>query len=196
VVDVNSGNKSNQEDNQEMTALKVNLEAAAEVARQLRLRDMGGIIVVDFIDMRKVENRKKVYDRIKEEMQDDRSKHTVLPLSKFGLLQITRQRVRPELNIATREVCPTCSGTGQITAAISIADQIEKTVDHILTGQNEKKIVLTLHPYIHAYYTQGIISKQVKWFFKYMKWVKMIEDSSLALTEYSILNGMGEPIEI
>ncbi len=138
VIDVNSGNKSNQEDNQETTALKVNLEAASEVARQLRLRDMGGIIVVDFIDMRKSENRKKVYDRIKEVMKDDRSKHTVLPLSKFGLLQITRQRVRPELNIATREVCPTCNGTGQITAAISIADQIEKTLDHILTAQNEK----------------------------------------------------------
>ena len=195
VVDVNSGNKSNQEDNQEMTALKVNLEAASEVARQLRLRDMGGIIVVDFIDMRKAENRKKVYDRIKEEMKDDRSKHTVLPLSKFGLLQITRQRVRPELNIATREVCPTCNGTGKITAAISIADQIEKTLDHVLTGQNDKKITVTLHPYIYAYYTRGIISKRVKWYFKYMKWVNLIEDSSLALTEYSVLNSMGETIE-
>ncbi len=196
VVDVNSGNKSNQEDNQEMTALKVNLEAASEVARQLRLRDMGGIIVVDFIDMRKAENRKKVYDRIKEEMKDDRSKHTVLPLSKFGLLQITRQRVRPELNIATREVCPTCNGTGKITAAISIADQIEKTLDHVLTGQNDKKITVTLHPYIYAYYTRGIISKRVKWYFKYMKWVNLIEDSSLALTEYSVLNSMGETIEV
>lgn len=195
VIDVNSGNKSNQEDNQEMTALKVNLEAAAEVARQLRLRDMGGIIVVDFIDMRRSENRKKVYDRIKEVMKDDRSKHTVLPLSKFGLLQITRQRVRPELNIATRELCPTCNGTGQITAAISIADQIEKTLDHILTAQNERKITVTLHPYIHAYFTRGIFSKRVKWYLKYLKWVNLIEDSSLALTEYSVLNNRGEFIE-
>lgn len=195
VIDVNSGNKSNQEDNQETTALKVNLQAAEEVARQLRLRDMGGIIVVDFIDMRKAENRKKVYDRIKEVMKDDRSKHTVLPLSKFGLMQITRQRVRPELNIATREVCPTCNGTGQITAAISIADQIEKTLDHILTAHNEKKIIVTLHPYIYAYFTKGIISRRVKWYLKYLKWVHLIEDNSLALTEYSVLNSRGEMIE-
>ena len=196
VIDVNSGNKSNQEDNQETTALKVNLQAAEEIARQLRLRDMGGIIVVDFIDMRKAENRKKVYDRIKEEMKDDRSKHTVLPLSKFGLMQITRQRVRPELNITTREVCPACNGTGQISAAISIADQIEKTIDHLLTSQNEKKITVTLHPYIHAYFTKGIMSKRFKWYMKYMKWVNLIEDNSLTLSEYSVLNGQGELIEI
>ncbi len=195
VIDVNSGNKSNQEDDQETTALKVNLEAAAEMARQLRLRDMGGIIVVDFIDMRKAENRRKVYDRIKQEMKNDRSKHTVLPLSKFGLLQITRQRVRPELNIMTREVCPSCGGTGQITAAISIADQIEKTLDYILSSQNEKKITVTLHPYLNAYFTKGIFSKRVKWYLKYLKWVNMIEDNSLALTEYSVLNSRGEMIE-
>lgn len=195
VIDVNSGNKSNQEDDQETTALKVNLEAAAEVARQLRLRDMGGIIVVDFIDMRRSENRRKVYDRIKEEMKNDRSKHTVLPLSKFGLLQITRQRVRPELNIATREVCPSCNGTGQISAAISIADQLEKTLDFILTSQNEKKITVSLHPYLYAYFTKGIFSKRVKWYLKYLKWVNMIEDTSLALTEFSVLNNRGEMIE-
>lgn len=195
VIDVNSGNKSNQEDNQETTALKVNLQAAEEVARQLRLRDMGGIIVVDFIDMRRAENRRKVYDRMKEVMKDDRSKHTVLPLSKFGLMQITRQRVRPELNISTREVCPSCNGTGQITAAISIADQLGKTVDHILTSQNEKKITITLHPYLYAYFTRGIFSKRVKWYLKHLKWVHMIEDSSLGLTEYSVLNSHGEPIE-
>ncbi len=195
VIDVNSGNKSNQEDDQETTALKVNMEAATEVARQLRLRDMGGIIVVDFIDMRRSENRRKVYDKIKEVMKADRSKHTVLPLSKFGLLQITRQRVRPELNIATREVCPTCGGTGQISAAISIADQIEKTLDYILTSQNEKKITVSLHPYLFAFFTKGIFSKRVKWYLKYLKWVQLVEDSSLGLTEYNVLNNRGELIE-
>lgn len=196
VIDVNSGNKSNNEDDQETTALKVNLEAAAEVARQLRLRDMGGIIVVDFIDMRRSENRKKVYDRIKQEMKDDRSKHTILPLSKFGLLQITRQRVRPELNIATREVCPTCGGTGQISAAIMISDQVEKIIDHLLGAQNEKKITLSLHPFLYAYFTRGIFSKRVKWYFKYLKWVSLVEDSSMAITEYRVLNSRGELIEI
>jgi len=107
VIDVNSGNKSTSETDQESTALKVNMEAAAEIARQLRLRDMGGIIVIDFIDMRKLEHKRVVYEHMKEAMKTDRSKYTILPLSKFGLMQITRQRVRPELNIATREVCPT-----------------------------------------------------------------------------------------
>lgn len=194
VVDVNSGNKSNREDNQENTALNVNLEAAGEVARQLRLRDMGGIIVVDFIDMRKAENRKKVFDRIKMEMKDDRSKHTVLPLSKFGLLQITRQRVRPELNIATREVCPSCGGSGQISASIMIADQIENTVDLVMKNQNEGKLTLSLHPFLHSYFTKGIVSKRMSWYFKYQKWVNLIEDSSLAITEYNILNDRGELI--
>lgn len=195
VIDVNSGNKSNQEVDQESTALAVNLKAAGEIARQLRLRDMGGIIVVDFIDMRKADNRKKVYDKIREEMKQDRSKHTVLPLSKFGLLQITRQRVRPELNITTKEECPTCNGTGAITAAISVADQVEKTVEHILTSQNDKKISLMVHPYLHAYFTKGVFSRRVKWYFKHMKWVNMVEDSSLALTDYSILNASGEEVE-
>ena len=110
---MNSGNKSNAESDQEKTALRVNLESAKEIARQLRLRDMGGIIVIDFIDMRRVENKKQLFQKMKEEMKTDRSKFTILPLSKFGLMQITRQRVRPELNIATREVCPSCGGSGK-----------------------------------------------------------------------------------
>ncbi|MDH5382527.1 MAG: Rne/Rng family ribonuclease, partial [Cyclobacteriaceae bacterium] len=128
VIDVNSGNKSSKEEDQEGTALSVNIEAAKEIARQLRLRDMGGIIVVDFIDLRKAENKKKVYDVMKEEMKEDRSKFTVLPLSKFGLMQITRQRVRPEMNIKTREVCPACEGTGKVTATILVSDQIEANI--------------------------------------------------------------------
>ncbi|MFT5640523.1 MAG: ribonuclease G [Cyclobacteriaceae bacterium] len=196
VVDVNSGNKSNSEDDQETTALKVNLEAATEVARQLRLRDMGGIIVIDFIDLRKADNRKMIYDRMKEEMKDDRSKHTILPLSKFGLMQITRQRVRPELNIKTREVCPTCAGTGQIAAAIMIAEQIEETIGHIFANQNEKKLTLAVHPFLNAYYTKGIISRRVKWFFTYKRWIKVVEDSSLAITEYNVLNSQGELMEL
>jgi ribonuclease G len=196
VIDVNSGNKSNREENQEATALTVNLEAAKEVARQLRLRDMGGIIVVDFIDMRKADNKKKVFQKMKEEMQHDRSKHTILPLSKFGLMQITRQRVRPELNIKTKEVCPTCNGSGSITASIVIADQIENTIEYFFTKQNEKKLTLSVHPYLYAYFTKGLISMKLKWFFKYLKWVKVIEDSSLAILEYKFLNQNGEEIQI
>lgn len=195
VIDVNSGNKSNREDDQETTALTVNLEAAKEIARQLRLRDMGGIIVIDFIDMRKSENKRLLHNKLKEEMDGDRSKHTILPLSKFGLMQITRQRVRPELNITTKEQCPTCGGSGSITASIIVADQVEKDLEYFFTKQNEKKLAISLHPYLYAYFKNGIFSRRYKWFLKYMKWVDLVEDSSLAITEYNFINKNGEVIQ-
>ncbi|MCV9388540.1 Rne/Rng family ribonuclease [Reichenbachiella ulvae] len=196
VIDVNSGNKSNAEDNQESTALKVNMDAAKEIARQLRLRDMGGIIVIDFIDMRKVENKKLLFQKMKDEMKTDRSKFTVLPLSKFGLMQITRQRVRPELNIKTREVCPSCNGSGKITASILVTDQIEKDIEHLMTKQNEKKLTIALHPYLYAYFTSGLVSRRMKWYFKYKRWISLAEDSSKAILEYNFINGLGEEIAL
>ncbi len=196
VIDVNSGNKSNNEEDQEATALSVNLEAASEIARQLRLRDMGGIIVIDFIDMKKAENRKAVYDHIRDDMKSDRAKHTILPLSKFGLMQITRQRVKPELNIVTREVCPSCNGTGKISASITITDQVESDLDYILTKQNEKKLSLYLHPYVHAFFTKGIYSKQWKWYFKYHRWITLVKDSSLGIVDYRFMNRNNEEIKL
>lgn len=196
VVDVNSGNKSNNEGSQEDTALHTNLEAAKEIARQLRLRDMGGIIVIDFIDMRKAEHKKQLFDVIREEMKGDRSKFTVLPLSKFGLMQITRQRVRPEINIVTREVCPTCHGTGTIQPSILISDTIETNLDYLLTKQNEQKVTLVLHPYLHAYFTQGFPSARLKWLFKHKAWVNILKDSSLALSDFKFRDQYGEEIEI
>ncbi len=196
VIDVNSGNKSNREESQETTALSVNLEAAKEVARQFRLRDMGGIIVVDFIDMRGIDNKKLIYNKVKEEMESDKAKHTILPLSKFGLMQITRERVRPQMNIATKEVCPTCNGSGKIEASILVTDKIEEHVRYLFDNQNEKKLVLALHPFLYAYYTKGFISKRMKWYFKYKRSVELIKDSSLAITEYKFLNPDGEEIEL
>jgi ribonuclease G len=197
VIDVNSGNKSTREESQETTALSVNLEAAKEIARQLRLRDMGGIIVVDFIDMRSQDGRKLIYKTMKDEMgNNDRAKHTVLPLSKFGLMQITRERVRPQMNIITKEVCPACNGTGSITASILITDQIEQHIEHLFVKQNETELVLALHPFLYAYYTKGIISKRVKMFFKYKRWVKIVKDSSLGITEFHFLNKDGEEIDV
>jgi ribonuclease G len=196
VIDVNSGNKSNREENQETTALSVNIEAAKEIARQLRLRDMGGIIVVDFIDMRHADNKRIIFNTMKEAMDADRAKHTVLPLSKFGLMQITRERVRPQMNIITKEVCPTCNGTGSIVASILITDQIEQHLDHLFIKQNESNLTLALHPFLYAYYTRGIISKRMKFFFKYKKWVSLVKDSSLGITEFHFLNKDGEEIEI
>jgi ribonuclease G len=196
VIDVNSGNKSNSEKNQETTALNVNMEAAKEIARQLRLRDMGGIIVIDYIDMRNAENKKKIFSAMKEEMKLDRSKFTILPLSKFGLMQITRQRVRPELSMPVQESCPTCNGTGKVSATILVSDNIEKNLDFILSKQNEKKLTLAVHPYLYAYFKQGFFSIRMKWFYKYHKWVNLEMDSSLSISDFRFLNAMGEEIEI
>jgi ribonuclease G len=196
VIDVNSGNKSNREENQETTALSVNVEAAKEIARQLRLRDMGGIIVIDFIDMKSLDNKKLIYKVMKEEMIDDKAKSTVLPLSKFGLMQITRERVRPQMSIVTREVCPTCNGTGKITASILISDLIEKNIEHLLVKQNEKNLVLAIHPYLHAYFTKGMISQRMRWYFKYKRWISLVKDTSMAIIEYKFLNKEGEEIQL
>ncbi|KUG06318.1 Rne/Rng family ribonuclease [Solirubrum puertoriconensis] len=196
VIDVNSGNKSNQQSDQEATALMVNLAAAKEVARQLRLRDMGGIVVVDFIDMRSGESRKKVEDTVQQIMARDRAKFTILPITKFGLMQITRQRVRPEQNIITTEVCPTCGGTGKITASILVTDEIDLSIDELLVNQNHAGLTLYVHPFLHAYYTKGLVSKQMKWYLKYYKWVKVVKDTSLGLTDYRIQDERGEDIEL
>ncbi len=196
VIDVNSGNKSNSEADQEATALSVNREAAKEIARQLRLRDMGGIIVIDFIDMKKAENKKAIQDIMKDEMRTDRSKYTILPLTKFGLMQITRQRVRPEMNVITAENCPACGGTGKITASIAISDVIEHHLEHILEKQNEKKPTIILHPFLYAYFSKGFPSKRMKWFFKYKTWVNLIQDTSFGISDFKFLNDHNEPIEL
>src|SRR5690606_1068507 len=140
VFDVNSGNQAKSDHTQEQNALEVNLEAATEVARQLRLRDMGGIIVVDFIDMHSAEIRKKLFDRIRDEMKLDRAKHNILPPSKFGLIQITRQRLRPEVAVEVLETCPSCGGTGEVEPSILVVDQLENTLRFILKEQNQKDI--------------------------------------------------------
>jgi ribonuclease G len=196
VIDVNSGNKSVEEKDQESTALKTNLVAAKEIARQLQLRDMGGIIVIDFIDMRRTENKRNLYQSMKDFMKFDRSKFTILPLSKFGLMQITRQRVRPELSIKTIEICPSCGGSGKIAPSILIADQIERDLDYLLTKQNENDITISLHPYLYAYFTAGRISRRMKWFIKYKRWVRLIQDTSLPITDFVFANKQGDRIEL
>ncbi|GIV37142.1 MAG: ribonuclease G [Cyclobacteriaceae bacterium] len=196
VIDVNSGNKSNREENQETTALSVNTEAAREIARQLRLRDMGGIIVVDFIDMKSPDNKRLIYKIMKEELAQDKARSTVLPLSRFGLMQITRERVRPQLNIITKEVCPTCNGTGKIGATILVSDQIERELEYLVRKQNERRLVLAVHPYLHAYFTRGFPSIRMRWFFTYRRWIKLEVNSSLAITEFKFLNQEGEEIQL
>jgi ribonuclease G len=196
VIDVNSGNRTANKENQEDNAFQVNKEAAREIARQLRLRDMGGIVVVDFIDMHKPTNRKDLFDYLRDEMAHDRAKHTILPPSKFGLVQITRQRVRPEMNIVTNEVCPTCKGTGTIRSSILLLDDIENNFNYILVEQNEKSITLCVHPYIDAYIKKGLISKQVKWYFKYGQWIKVKANPSYQITEFRFMNAKDEEIKL
>jgi ribonuclease G len=196
VIDVNSGNRTANKENQEDNALQVNKEAAREIARQLRLRDMGGIVVVDFIDMHKPTNRKELFDYLRDEMAHDRAKHTILPPSKFGLVQITRQRVRPEMNIVTSEVCPTCNGTGTIRSSILLLDDIENNFNYILVEQNEKNITLVVHPYIEAYIKKGLISRQMKWYFKYSQWIKVKANPSYQITEFHFMNAKDEEIKL
>lgn len=195
VIDVNSGSSKKSEETPEELALRINLEAAVEIARQLRLRDMGGIIVIDFIDQKKFENKRKIYQKLKSEMQRDKAKHSILPLSKFGLIQMTRQRVRPEVVIQTQEDCPTCHGTGKIQPTILISDEIEKNLDHILRQSKPKKLTLVLHPYLAAFFQKGWFSKQLKWFFRYFKWVSIIEDTSFPIQQVKFLNESGEEIK-
>lgn len=187
-IDVNSGNRSKASNDQETNALEVNLAAAEEVSRQLRLRDMGGIIVVDFIDMHLGENRQLLFDRMKELMSKDRAKHNILPLTKFGLMQITRQRVRPEMHIETLEKCPTCLGSGEITPSILLDEEIERKLALLATDRNKKNIILKVHPYVSAYLTKDIMSKRYKWSKKYKCNLKVIPISSLGFLEYQFVD--------
>ncbi len=183
VIDVNSGNRSNKSQNQEDTALEVNLIAASEVARQLRLRDMGGIIVIDFIDMASAANRKKLYDHIRDEMKDDRAKHKILPPSKFGLIQITRQRVRPEMNIKTREENPDAGKTSEIEAPIVLVNKMTEELKHLF-NKDYKKITLNTHPFIAAFLTKGFPSVRTKWFLEHKKWVTIQPRDAYTYLEY------------
>lgn len=194
VIDVNSGNRSNKQKTQEGTALEVNMIAATEVARQLRLRDMGGIIVVDFIDLASATHRKELYNHLREEMKDDRAKHKILPPSKFGLIQITRQRVRPEMNIKTREENPNVGSDGEIEAPIIVVNRINEEVKRLFK-KDHKKITLNTHPFIAAFLTKGFPSVRTKWFLEHKKWVKIQPRDAYTYLEYHFVDKDGEMIK-
>lgn len=184
VIDVNSGTRA-ADGNQEESALKTNLEAAEEIARQLRLRDIGGIIIVDFIDMKLPDNRKKVYEALSDHMAGDRARHTLLPISKFGLMQITRQRLRPEINITTSEVCPSCKGTGKIGPSLLITDQVENDFQYLL-NQGHRNLLLRCHPMLRAYLKDGLMWNSLlwKWKRKHGSRLEVAADNNYYLTEY------------
>ncbi len=196
VIDVNSGNRSKSAATQETNALEVNLAATEEIARQLRLRDMGGIIVIDFIDMQNNEHRQLVYEKMKEAMASDNTKHNILPLSKFGLMQITRQRVRPEMFIDTKEQCPSCKGTGSVSPSVLFTETIESYIRQIAKVQKRKKMIVWVHPYLNAYIKKGFISLFIKWKFKYKFRLKVKATDSLALLEFKITDKHNKKISL
>ena len=196
VVDVNSGNRTRSENGQEANALDVNLGAADELARQLRLRDMGGIIVVDFIDMNLAEDRQMLYERMCKNMQKDRARHNILPLSKFGLMQITRQRVRPAMDVNVEETCPTCFGKGKIKSSILFTDQLESKIDHLVNKIGVRKFYLHVHPYVAAYINQGLVSLKRKWQMKYGLGVHIIPSQKLAFLQYEFYDSKKQFIDM
>ena len=196
VVDVNSGNRSHSDNGQEANALDVNLGAADELARQLRLRDMGGIIVVDFIDMNLAEDRQLLYERMCKNMQKDRARHNILPLSKFGLMQITRQRVRPAMDVNVEETCPTCFGKGKIKSSIIFTDQLESKIDRLVNKIGVKTFYLHVHPYVAAYINKGFISLKRKWQIKYGLGVHVIPSQKLAFLQYEFYDSKKQFIDM
>ena len=196
VIDVNSGNRSKASPDQESNALDVNLKAADEIARQLRLRDMGGIIVIDFIDMNKVEHRQTLYDHMREVMANDRARHNILPLSKFGLMQITRQRVRPVLDITTSETCPSCFGKGEIQPSLLFTDKLGEKLDYLVNILQVKKFNMYVHPYVEAYIKKGMFSLYGKWRRRFGRGFKVIADESLAYLQYRVVDDAGKEIDL
>jgi ribonuclease G len=194
VIDVNSGYKS-VSNNQEENALQTNLEAAEEISRQLRLRDIGGIIVVDFIDMKLPDNKRKLLEAMDNFMKPDRAKHAVLPISRFGLMQITRQRMKPEMNINTQEVCPACNGTGKISSALILEDEIEKNLSYLIM-QKHKSLTIVAHPIMYAYLTKGLLSIRRKWGWKYKQTIKVKANNNYHLTEFHFFDKNEEEIKL
>ena len=194
VIDVNSGYK-NTSTNQEENSLQTNLEAAEEIARQLRLRDLGGIIVVDFIDMKLPDNRRKLAEAMEELMRFDRARHSILPISKFGLMQITRQRMKPEMNIKTEEICPSCDGTGKISSSLVLEDEIAKNLNYLM-NHGHKKLSVVVHPIMEAYLRRGWPSKQMNWSWQHKKWIGLKGNTNFHLTEYKFFDMHGEEIRL
>ncbi|MBQ1958415.1 MAG: Rne/Rng family ribonuclease [Alistipes sp.] len=191
VIDVNSGNRTKAEVNQEETAMEVNLAAAKEIARQLRLRDLGGIVIIDFIDLHKAQNRQLLFDEMNKLMATDKAKHTILPLTKFGLMQITRQRVRPIAVDDVTDVCPTCNGTGRIEPTILLDRKIENQVQFLAEDRGVKYITLSVSPYVAAYLKRGVFSLRLRWMLRYKVWIKIVADQSLGMVDVRYMDRNG-----
>jgi len=195
VVDVNSGTRVKTGKDQEQNAYDVNCHAAEEIARQLKLRDMGGIVIVDFIDMDKPENRANLLKLMQDLMANDRAKHNILPLTKFGLMQITRQRVRPATEINTQETCPSCHGTGKVASSLLIDQTIERQLSFYAVEKQMKSFILKVNPIVEAYLTKGLFNSIVRrWKKKYKCTIRVTSDSGKGVLDFEWLNEKGEKL--
>ena len=189
-IDVNSGSKKVYAD-QEQNAFHYNMLAAEEIVHQLRLRDIGGIIIVDYIDMDSKDHQQQLYEYMRKLMAHDRARHNILPLSKFGLMQITRQRVRPAVEMDVTEVCPTCHGKGRIQSSINFAEQLEQEID-LMFRQYGKGLRLHVHPYVYAYATRGLLSLKLRWWWHYG--ITLQQNQGLGMMEYHFHNANGQEV--
>lgn len=196
VIDVNSGNRSKAAPDQESNALEVNMRAADEIARQLRLRDMGGIIVIDFIDMNKAEHRQKLYEHMREVMANDRARHNILPLSKFGLMQITRQRVRPALDVVTAEKCPSCYGKGEVQPSLLFTDVLKEKLEYLINDLKVTGFIMYVHPFVDAYLKKGLISLYRRWKIELGGKFQILPDQSLAYLQYKVIDNKKNEIDL
>lgn len=163
--------------------MDVNLAAAKEIARQLRLRDLGGIVIIDFIDLHKAQNKQALYDEMVKLMATDKAKHTVLPLTKFGLMQITRQRVRPVAVGEVSDVCPTCNGTGKIEPTILLEKKIENQISFLTQDRKQKFIKLVVSPYVASYLCKGFVSLRRRWEWRYKARIRIVADQSVGIVD-------------
>lgn len=187
VIDVNSGRYAANRD-QEQNSLRTDLESAREVCRQLRLRDIGGIIVIDFIDLEDEKNKKKIYDEMKKELRKDRAKVTVLPMTEFGLVQITRQRIRQNVQLSFTESCPTCAGTGLVQSKTTTINEIERWIRRFKSGSREFRLQLKVNPAIAEFLSKGTISRLTKVMFKFFVRIKLVPDSSVPMDEFRFIS--------
>lgn len=186
VIDVNSGNRKLAVEGQEANALETNLEAAEEIVRQIRLRDLGGILIIDFIDIRLPEHKKQVYDKMLSLMKTDRAKHIILPLSKFNIMQITRQRIRPEVHLDVQEPCFACKGTGKITPLVHLEEEIQRGIAHKCRGRRWQWIHIKVHPLVYSYLKSGWMPLWLRWSCRYRCLVRLNVDKELMVNQFVV----------
>ncbi len=186
-IDVNSG-KYIGRGNHDESSLKINLEAADEIARQLRLRDLGGIVVIDFIDMIAEEKRRKLVTEFRKKLRKDRAKTSTTMISEFGLIEMTRERVRPSLIFSVFEPCPNCDALGFVPSSPIVATDIEIAIRRVRTKQKERRFKLYVHPSIANYLTDGIWNRLRKMMLKYFVHIEVFSETDYPIAHFKLVS--------